>query len=114
LVRSAEQTKIQLSNQLNYQVDLDYIDELLACDISRKQFAHAIYRPLNKMTALMTEAINQAGCEPDLIYVTGGSAQSPVIRQAIENKLGNIQVVDGDHFGSVAAGLTVWAQRIFS
>jgi len=114
LVRSAEQTKIQLSQQLNHQVDLDYIDELLACDISRDQFAHAIYRPLNKMTALMTEAINQAGCEPDLIYVTGGSAQSPVIRQAIESKLGNIQVVDGDHFGSVAAGLTVWAQRIFS
>ncbi len=113
LVRSAEQCKIALSERLDVQLDLHYIESQLACNIDRGQFAEAIYRPLNKMTNLMGEAIKQAGCEPDLIYVTGGSAQSPVIRHAIEQQLGRIQVVDGDHFGSVAAGLTVWAQRIF-
>jgi hypothetical chaperone protein len=113
LVRSAEQTKISLSDQTSTSVDLGYIEAQLQCSISREQFAHAIQRPVKKMTSLMSEAINQAGVQPDLIYVTGGSAQSPVIRQAIEQKLGNIEVLDGDHFGSVAAGLTVWAQRIF-
>jgi hypothetical chaperone protein len=61
----------------------------------------------------MDEAIKQAGCQPDLVYVTGGSGQSPVIRQAIKQKMGDVDVVDGDHFGSVASGLTVWAERIF-
>ena len=114
LVRSSEQAKISLSNSELTSVDLNYIEAGLSCDISREQFARAIERPLNKMLMLMEEAINQASCQPDLIYVTGGSAQSPVIRQAIEKKLGSIEVVDGDHFGSVAAGLTVWAKKIFS
>jgi len=48
-----------------------------------------------------------------LVYVTGGSGQSPAIRQAIKEKIGAIEVVDGDHFGSVASGLTVWAERLY-
>lgn len=113
LVRSAEEAKIALSETTEHRVDLDYIEQQLNCLISRQTMARAIDRPVSKMTALMDEAINQAGCQPDLIYVTGGSAKSPVIHEAIQRKLGNIEVIDGDHFGSVAAGLTVWAQKIF-
>ncbi len=113
LLRSAEECKIQLSEHSTEQVNLDYIESDLSCDISQQQFAKAIERPLSKMVALMAEAIAQAGCQPDLIYVTGGSAKSPVIRKAIEQQLGAIDVVDGDHFGSVAAGLTTWAQQIY-
>ena len=114
IVRSAEHGKIALSEQHIAHIDLDTIETGLNCEVSRTEFAEAIERPLSRIVALMTEAITQAGCQPDLIYVTGGSAKSPIIRQAIEQKLGTIPVVDGDHFGSVAAGLTVWAQRLFS
>lgn len=114
IVRSAEQAKISLSEHSSTQVDLTYIADQAICDVNREDFALAVARPLNKMTELMHEAIKQAGCKPDLIYVTGGSAQSPVIRSAIEQELGQIKVLDGDHFGSVAAGLTVWANRIFA
>ena len=113
LVRSAEQCKIALSSATENLVQLGYVEAELACSISRDQFAEAIARPIGKMVSLMGEAITQAGCQPDLIYVTGGSAQSPVIRAAIEQQLGSIEVVDGDHFGSVTAGLTVWAQKLF-
>jgi len=114
VVRCAEQAKIALSDVCEHQVDLSFIEEALQTQVTRQAFAYAIERPLEKMTDLMSEAIKQAGVQPDLIYVTGGSAQSPVIRQAIEEKLGHIEVVDGDHFGSVAAGLTTWAQKIFA
>ena len=114
VVRSAEQAKIALSKTELTHVDISYIENNLGCDVSRDQFSKAIERPLEKMLNLMEEAITQAGGLPDLIYVTGGSAQSPVLRKAIEQKLGSIEVVDGDHFGSVAAGLSVWAKRIFS
>jgi hypothetical chaperone protein len=66
------------------------------------------------MVKLIDEVINQAGCQPDLVYITGGTAKAQVIREAIEQKLEGINIVDGDHFGSVAKGLTVWAQRLFS
>ena len=114
LVRSAEQTKIVLSNDLHTDVDLGYIEDSLSCTLSREQLASAIDRPLTKMMGLMSDAIKQAGTKPDLVYVTGGSGQSPIIRQAIAQTLGDIAVVDGDHFGSVANGLTVWAGRVFA
>lgn len=114
LVRSAEQGKIELSAAEHIQLDLAYAEAGLTCAIDRAAYAEAVERPVEKMVALMDEALAQGGCLPDCIYVTGGTAQSPVVRQAIERKLGNIPVVDGDHFGSVAAGLTVWAQRIFA
>lgn len=113
LVRSSEQCKIELSNASEYRVDLGFIEKDLTEIVTRELFAEAVNRPVEKMTALMDEAIVQAGCKPDLVYVTGGSGQSPVIRQAIKEKIGDVEVVDGDHFGSVASGLTVWAERIF-
>ena len=114
LVRSSEQCKIELSNHLQHDVDLSFIEKDLSEIITREMFSEAVNRPIEKMTSLMDEAIAQAGCKPDLVYVTGGSGQSPVIRQAIKEKIGGVEVVDGDHFGSVASGLTVWAERIFS
>jgi hypothetical chaperone protein len=114
ILRSAEQGKISLSEESLSTLDLSTIVSGLSCNISRDQFAHAIERPLTTITDLMTEAISQADTQPDLIYITGGSAKSPIIRQAIERKLGTIPVVDGDHFGSVATGLTAWAQRLFA
>ncbi|NRA14288.1 MAG: molecular chaperone [Oceanospirillaceae bacterium] len=114
VVSSAEQTKIKLSTVSQSLVELDYIEDSLSCQVSFAQMRHAVQRPLKKMINLMGETIKQAGSLPDLIYITGGSAKSPLIREAIEQRLGNIEVVDGDHFGSVANGLTLWAQRIYS
>lgn len=113
LVRSAEQAKIDLSEQAVTAVTLDYVETGLSSTIARQQLADSIARPLERITALMREAIRQAGTQPDLIFVTGGSARSPVIRQAVAQTLGDIPLLDGDHFGSVAAGLTEWAERIF-
>lgn len=113
LVRSAEECKIALSEQETHTADLSYIEHQLNCSVNRELIRSAIDRPLDKILRLMQEAINQASCTPELIYITGGSAKSPMIRAAIEARLGNIEVVDGDHFGSVATGLTVWAQKIF-
>ena len=113
LVRNAEDTKIALSNQETVQLKLDYIETGLHCEIDQALLAEAIERPLSKIMALIDDVTAQAACKPDLVYLTGGSAKSPAIRAAIEHKLGDIDVVDGDHFGSVAAGLTLWSQRLY-
>ena len=113
VVKDAEEAKIKLSELEQVSVDLGYIEELLCLDINREQFAQSIIHPVEKMVTLMLDAIGQAGEKPDVIYMTGGSAKSPVIQAAVREHIGDIPLLDGDHFGSVASGLTVWADRIF-
>ncbi|WP_417553200.1 molecular chaperone [Marinomonas fungiae] len=113
IVKDAEEAKIQLSDVMKMHVDLSYIEADLQLDLEREQLAQAIIHPVEKMVALMQDAIDQAGERPDLIYMTGGSAKSPVIQAAVREQIGDIPLLDGDHFGSVASGLTVWADRIF-
>lgn len=113
LVRRSEECKIELSYTDVHTVDLSFVEIELEESINRQMLTAAVHRAVEKMVALMNEAITQAGCKPDLVYVTGGSGQSPVILNAIKQSIGDIDVVDGDHFGSVASGLTVWARRIY-
>lgn len=113
LVRSAELAKISLSDQEQVISDLSYLDKELSQPISREVYELAIERPVAKIVDLMSEVIKQAGCTPELVYVTGGTTKSPAVRQAIASLLGDIDVVDGDHFGSVTAGLTRWAEKLY-
>ena len=113
LVRHAEEAKISLSSAEVTSVNLEFVEKSLRTDINRTELAEAIERPLEKIIALMKEAKDQAGISPDLIFVTGGSAKSPVITNAVKNVFGEVPLLDGDHFGSVVSGLTEWAQRIY-
>ncbi|MGH1373327.1 MAG: molecular chaperone [Cellvibrionaceae bacterium] len=114
LVRSAEQAKIMLSESHSHDVDLGFVEETLSCCVSREAFSRAVKDHVGRVTQLIDEVVAQAQCEPDLIYITGGAAKSQIIRQVIETKFSNVDVVDGDHFGSVTKGLTVWSERLFS
>ncbi|MFT6388454.1 MAG: putative chaperone protein [Cellvibrionaceae bacterium] len=113
LVRIAEKTKILLSEHTNCQADLSFFEEALTCSVTREEFSRAVGRNVSAMLKLIDEVMSQAACQPDLVYITGGAAKSQVIRYAVEQKLEGIKIIDGDHFGSVAKGLTVWAQRLF-
>lgn len=113
IVASAEQAKIQLSELNQVDVVLDYIEDALASTVTFETMKDAVHRPLTQMIKVVNDTIAQAAVTPDLIYITGGSARSPVIQQAITEQIGDIEVVDGDHFGSVANGLTLWADKIF-
>ena len=79
--------------------------------MTRDQFAEAIRRELNVCRKLITEAEKQAGQSPDVIYVTGGTAKSPIIEGFIRTLYNDQDIVVGDHFGSVASGLTAYAAR---
>ncbi len=61
----------------------------------------------------MQEVETQSGVAPDIIYVTGGTAKSPMIEECIRAHYGAVDIVVGDLFGSVTSGLATWAQRIF-
>ena len=113
LVRHAELAKIALSSRDNQTIDLGFIEAELNAHASEPTLEKAILDPVQQIKSLISEAVNQAQCPPDLVYVTGGSAQSPILRAAIKAQLGEVEILNGDHFGSVTAGLTKWAHKIF-
>jgi hypothetical chaperone protein len=112
--RSAELAKILLSDSLNIDLSLDYIESDLSIPIKRTDLSDAIAAELNKFERLLHEAINEAGVKPDVLYVTGGTAMSPVVQAWINSIFPNLEIVIGDHFGSVTSGLVTQAERLFS
>ncbi len=113
LVRHAEEAKIALSELQAYQVEINLLRETLNIDISADEMTLAIENPKEKMAALVEEAVKQSGIKPDAIFMTGGSARSPILRKAVEEKLPNTPIVSGNYFGSVTAGLARWAELCF-
>ncbi|MGY3882628.1 molecular chaperone [Aeromonas veronii] len=114
LVWRAEQGKIALSEQESSRHSLSELEKGLEAELTREQLAGASALLLEKIGELMDEAIAAAGVQPDRIFVTGGSARSPLIASFIRQKLPTIPLEGGDDFGSVAAGLARYAERIFA
>ncbi|ABO23653.1 molecular chaperone [Shewanella loihica] len=119
LVRSAEGAKIALSDNAATQSSLDYVDAALVAEVDQQGFVDAIAQPVGLIQSLMAEAMAKATdkatdkAQADIIYVTGGTAKSPAIYQKIAQMYPETEIVVGDHFGSVTAGLTRWAQKVF-
>ncbi|MCG9711872.1 molecular chaperone [Shewanella insulae] len=122
LVRSAEGAKIALSASEVTQSSLDYVDRELTAEVDQQGFVEAIAQPVGLIQSLMAEAMDQAReqgqgetvtPQADIIYVTGGTAKSPAIYRKIAQMYPETEIVVGDHFGSVTAGLTRWAQKVF-
>ncbi len=114
VVNAAEQSKIAITEQTQQQVDLSDIDAGLSVMLDRDGFAKACKRELSSIANLMTDAISQANCQPDVVFVTGGTAKSPVLNQFLQAQFNHVPIVIGDHFGSVTAGLTRWAKTIYA
>ncbi len=113
LVNAAEQAKITLSEHNQQTIYLDDIYEQLSTEVNRDTLRSANKRTLASIGELMQSAVVEAQCQPDVIFVTGGTAKSPVLNEFLQQQIPNIPVVVGDHFGSVTAGLARWAEKIY-
>lgn len=113
LVRAAEESKIVLSERQSVTAALDFIESGLAESISQQQLSEAIAQPLERIQEQVSLALASSDIKPDVIYLTGGSARSPLLRTALQEQLPGIPLVGGNDFGSVTAGLARWAQTLF-
>ncbi|WP_026344687.1 molecular chaperone [Oceanimonas smirnovii] len=113
VVNAAEQSKIAFTEQTRQRIELCDIDNNLSLELSRDDFAQACQRELGRITSLMQSAITEAGTQPEVVFVTGGTAKSPVLKRFLQRAFPHTPIVVGDHFGSVTAGLTRWARRIY-
>lgn len=113
LVNAAEQAKIALSEQDTQTINLDDITDGLNAEVTKETLRLANNRTLESIGELMKSAVDQAQCQPEVIFVTGGTAKSPVLSQFIQEQMPNIPIIVGDHFGSVTSGLARWADKVF-
>lgn len=113
LVRSAEESKIALSNRPEVATTLPFISDELATAITQQGLEMALDQPLARIMEQVHLALNESAEKPDIIYLTGGSARSPLIKKALAEQLPGIPIAGGDDFGSVTAGLARWAQVVF-
>jgi hypothetical chaperone protein len=113
LNRSAELAKIQLSETEQCDIALPYIETDFELPITRADFAVAVEKTLRHFCALMDEAVAQAGIAPDAIYVTGGTAKSPLVYNFVRARYPDAEIITGDLFGGVVAGLTTWAEQLY-
>ncbi|WP_232771260.1 molecular chaperone [Colwellia sp. 75C3] len=113
LVNAAEQAKIALSEQNEQTIDLTDISDDLYADVTKETLRTANKRTLESIADIMKSAVEQAQCQPEVIFVTGGTAKSPVLSEFLQQQMPNIPIVVGDHFGSVTSGLARWAEKIY-
>ena len=109
--RAAEDTKIALSEADEASVDLPWLDAGLALEATRGDLGWAATPLLDAIGDLAAEVGRQAGTSPDVVFVTGGTALSPVVADGLRARLGDVELVVGDLFGSVATGLGLAAAR---
>lgn len=113
LVQQAEECKITLSDSPETMADLHFIAPNLTTAITTDELNTAINPPLLRIQQQITQALESSQTQPDVIYLTGGSARSPMLKQAISQLLPSIPIASGDDFGSVTAGLARWAAIMF-
>jgi len=113
LVRSAEESKIALSDDAQVSAQLPFISDNLAAAIDQEGLESALNQPLQRILEQVQLALASSAETPEVIYLTGGSARSPLIKKALAQTLPGIPIAGGDDFGSVTAGLARWAQTLF-
>lgn len=113
LVRVAEESKIALSTRPEQTASLDFIAAALQTEMGVSQLQEAISQPLEKILEQVQLALATSQITPDVIYLTGGSARSPLLRSALQQMLPDTPIAGGDDFASVTAGLARWAEVMF-
>jgi hypothetical chaperone protein len=113
LVRAAEESKIALSEQTQVAAVLNFVESGLSQTINQQHLAEAIAQPLQRILEQVSLALSTSHITPDVIYLTGGSARSPLLRAALQQQLPGIPLVGGNDFGSVTAGLARWAETLY-
>ena len=109
LAHSVEQGKIACANgSPHHTLDLDLVSVGLSVEMTAKAMAEQLRVSLASVVACAQDCVQQAGLQPaqiDALYLTGGSSALPALQQALRQVFAPAELVTGDLFGGVAAGL---------
>jgi len=111
---AVEDAKIALSDSEFAPIPLPFLEPGLSAEATRAGFDHAIGAKTERLTAIASRCIKDAGLGPGAIatiFFTGGSSRVPAVRSCIAAAAPSARIAAGSDFLSVALGLTREAQK---
>ena len=114
IASEVEQAKIDNSvRDATVSIDLSFAEAGLATTLSPDDMAQQLADPLARVVASAHECVRRAGLRSndlDAIYLTGGSSALRPFQQALRRGFAGVNLIEGDLFGGVAAGLAYAAR----
>ena len=108
LLAVTEETKIALTAATAYNAGLPFVEDGLAIAIQRTGFEKSIEEHIQHITACATQCLQQAqvkATDIDLVILTGGSTEVPVVQAAFRKLFPLAAVADENKLSSVGLGL---------
>jgi hypothetical chaperone protein len=116
LVMAVEAAKIELSAHQEIPLTIKSLRPEIDLQITQADLEKAIASDVEKILSAMISTIANAqipASSINAIFMTGGASMVPLVRNNIMSYLPQAKLIDGDKFGSVAAGLTLIASMKF-
>lgn len=117
LLAVTEEAKIGLTDSAAVAAALDFIEAGLRVDVTRAAFEAAIARHIAKIADVIADCLAAAGVQQnqiELIVLTGGPTETPLIKALITSKFPQAVVSEENKLSSVALGLGYDAKRRFA
>src|SRR5688572_6162684 len=108
LLAATEETKIALTTTIEYNASLRFIEDDLCIAIQRTHFERSIEEHVQNITACASQCLQQAQVsanEIDLVILTGGSTEVPVVQAAFKKLFPLAAIADQNKLSSVGLGL---------
>jgi hypothetical chaperone protein len=116
LLAGVEETKIALTSQPEHSALFDFIENGFSVNIRRTQFEEAIRQEVDKIVEAATQCVQLAGISRqavELVILTGGSTEVPLIQEAFKNLFPNAALADENKLSSVGLGLGYDSHNVF-
>lgn len=114
LAQLVEDAKVTLSNSAATVLDLGFVEEGLALNVTEQDLQDATRDSVNRILLEAQATLKLAGLKPnalDRIVLTGGSTAMPGFEDAVAAQFPGVKLVKGNRFASIAQGLGLVAQR---
>jgi len=116
LLEEVEGAKIALTTQERYNASLGELDPDLRFPVTRKAFEASIRTDVKKVMDALADCVSAAGLrreQIDLLIMTGGSTELPVINTLVTAMFPDAEVSQGNRLDSVGLGLAYQVGRVF-
>lgn len=116
LLAVAEDSKIAMTNSDTVAAQMDFLEPNFEIPVTRSSFEHAISSEVEKISACTKECLRAAGVnasEIQLVILTGGSTEIPLVRSAFKNIFPTAHVAEENKLSSVGLGLAYDSERRF-
>lgn len=116
LLASSEEAKIALTEALSFKASMEFLEPGFSIAVSRATFENSIIKNVERISDAATECLRQSGLKPqeiDLVILTGGSTEIPLVQAAFQKLFPTAQIADENKLSSVGLGLAYDSERKF-